>query len=120
MSFDSNTSEENRRTQPEVVIIGAGPAGLTAAYELANKGVESTVLEADSVVGGISRTVEYKGYRFDIGGHRFFTKISLVNRIWHEVLGNDFIIRDRVSHIYYRRKFYDYPLQPLNVFRNFG
>src|SRR4051794_3498976 len=120
MSFDSNTPDESRHTEPKVVIIGAGPAGLTAAYELVNKGVSSIVLEADSVVGGISRTVEYKSYRFDIGGHRFFTKISIVNRIWHEVLGDDFITQDRISHIYYRRKFYNYPLQPLNVFRNFG
>ncbi|MGE3284353.1 MAG: FAD-dependent oxidoreductase [Alphaproteobacteria bacterium] len=120
MSFASNTSKEGCRTEPKVVIIGAGPAGLSAAYELVNKGVSSIVLEADSVVGGISRIAKYKGYRFDIGGHRFFTKISIVDRIWHEVLGNDFIPRDRISRIYYRGKFYDYPLQPLNVLRNFG
>jgi protoporphyrinogen oxidase len=71
-------------------------------------------------VGGISRTVEYKGYRFDIGGHRFFTKVSIVDRIWHEVLGKDFIKRNRISRIYYRGKFYNYPIQPLNVFKGLG
>jgi len=103
-----------------VVIIGAGPAGLSAAYELVKKGVSSTVLEADSVVGGISRTAEYKGYRLDIGGHRFFTKVSIIDRMWHEVLGNDLIKRDRSSRIFYRGKFYNYPIQPLNVFKNLG
>ena len=120
MSIASNILEESRRANTKVVIIGAGPAGLSAAYELIKKDVPSIVLEADSVVGGISRTVEYKGYRFDIGGHRFFTKISIIDRIWHEVLGKDFIKRDRVSRIYYRGKFFDYPLQPLNVFIGLG
>ncbi len=69
-----------------VVVIGAGPAGLTAAYLLSKQGYEVTVLEADEIVGGISRTAEYKGYRFDIGGHRFFTKIEPVQAIWEELL----------------------------------
>ena len=68
------------------VIIGAGPAGLTAGYELSKLGVNSTLLEADTLVGGISRTVNYKNYRFDIGGHRFFTKVPLVNELWQEML----------------------------------
>ena len=78
-----------------VVIIGAGPAGLTAAYELAVRyGITSTVLEADSVVGGISRTVERDGWRFDIGGHRFFTKVKEVEAFWHEILPDeDFMLR---------------------------
>ncbi|MGD9617386.1 MAG: NAD(P)/FAD-dependent oxidoreductase [Alphaproteobacteria bacterium] len=120
MSSASSTLEESCRTNAKVIIIGAGPAGLSAAYELAKNDVSSIVLEADSVVGGISKTVEYKGYRFDIGGHRFFTKVSVIDRIWHEVLGKDFIKRDRISRIYYRGKFYDYPIQPLNVFKNLG
>ena len=70
-----------------VVIIGAGPAGLTAGYLLAKDGVPVTILEADDVVGGISRTAQYNGYRFDIGGHRFFTKITPVEELWHEILG---------------------------------
>lgn len=84
----------------KVVVIGGGPAGLTAAYELCKVGVESIVLEKDNVVGGLSRTVHYKGYHFDIGGHRFFTKVKAVEDMWREVLGADFIRRKRLSHIY--------------------
>ncbi len=106
---------------PRVVIIGAGPAGLTAAYQLTKSGVTSTVLEADSVVGGISRTVERDGWRFDIGGHRFFTKVQAVEDLWHEILEDDeFLQRPRKSHIYYRGNFYDYPIKPLNALRNLG
>ena len=94
-----------------VVIIGAGPAGLTAAYELSKHGVPALVLEADQLVGGIARTVNYKGYLFDIGGHRFFTKRDEVNQIWKEVLGEKFLLRPRLSRIYYRKKFFSYPLE---------
>jgi protoporphyrinogen oxidase len=105
----------------DVVIIGAGPAGLTAAYELAREGESSTVLEADDVVGGISRTVQRDGWRFDIGGHRFFSKVERVERFWHEILEPDeFLLRPRSSRIYYGGKFYDYPLKPLNALRNLG
>jgi protoporphyrinogen oxidase len=105
----------------EVVIIGAGPAGLTAAYELTKRGSAATVLEADSVVGGISRTVERDGFRFDIGGHRFFTKVDRVEQVWHEILGPDeMLLRPRSSRIYYGGKFYDYPIKPLNALRNLG
>ena len=103
-----------------IVIIGAGPAGLTAAYELSKAGVTSTILEKDNVVGGIARTVTYKGYRFDIGGHRFFTKVTLVEQIWREVLGEDLIRRARLSRIYYRGKFYYYPLRAFNALFNLG
>jgi protoporphyrinogen oxidase len=114
-----STSEPG--ASPRVVIIGAGPAGLTAAYQLAKLGHTSTVLEADSVVGGISRTVERDGWRFDIGGHRFFTKVQAVEDLWHEILDDDeFLQRPRKSHIYYRGKFYDYPLKPFNALRNLG
>jgi protoporphyrinogen oxidase len=105
----------------DIVIIGAGPAGLTAAYELTKAGVTSTVLEADAVVGGISRTVERDGWRFDIGGHRFFTKVQPVEALWHELLRPDeFLMRPRMSRIYYQGKFYDYPIKPLNALRNLG
>ncbi len=106
---------------PEVVIIGAGPAGLTAAYQLSKRGLSSTVLEGDSVVGGISRTAERDGWRFDIGGHRFFTKVQAVEDLWHEILPDeDFLQRPRMSRMFYRGKYYDYPLKPLNAFFNLG
>ncbi|MBV9742573.1 MAG: NAD(P)/FAD-dependent oxidoreductase [Acidobacteriia bacterium] len=100
--------------------MGAGPAGLTAAYELSSHGVRSLVLEADNIVGGIARTANYKGYLFDMGGHRFFTKVTLVERIWKEVLGDDFITRPRASRIYYRKKFFQYPLEPKNALMGLG
>jgi len=104
----------------ETLIIGAGPAGLTAAYELQRLGLTARVFERDEQVGGISRTVEYKGFRFDIGGHRFFTKVPMVQAIWEELLGSDFLERPRLSRIYYDGKFFDYPLRPLNALRGLG
>ena len=103
-----------------VVVIGAGPAGLTAGYELTTRGVPVVILEKDDDVGGLARTVEYKGFRFDIGGHRFFTKVAPVARLWREMLGDDFLRRPRLSRIYYRGRFFDYPLKPLNALRNLG
>ena len=75
----------------DVVIIGAGPAGLTAGYELLRHGATATIVEADSMVGGLARTVDYKGYLCDIGGHRFFTKWPEVDELWHEILGEEFV-----------------------------
>jgi protoporphyrinogen oxidase len=103
-----------------VVIIGAGPAGLTAAYELVKLGVPAVVLEADQQVGGIARTVNYKGYLFDIGGHRFFSKWDEVNQVWREVLGDKFLLRPRLSRIYYRKKFFKYPLSAKNALFGLG
>ena len=102
------------------IIIGAGPAGLTTALELARAGHEPVVLEMDNLVGGISRTVEYKGYRFDIGGHRFFTKVDRVNDWWMEILENEFLLRPRLSRIFYEGKYFDYPLKPVNALLNLG
>src|SRR3954453_8631598 len=103
------------------VIAGGGPAGLTAAYELTKHGHSCVVLEADPhLVGGISRTDQYKGYRFDIGGHRFFSKSEEVNRLWHDILGDQFIVRSRLSRIYYKRRFFPYPLKPANALLNLG
>jgi protoporphyrinogen oxidase len=105
----------------EIVIIGAGPAGLTAAYKLTQRDETATVLESDTVVGGISRTAQAGGWRFDIGGHRFFTKVKPVEDVWFEILGpEDFLTRPRLSRIYYRGKFYDYPLSAMNALRNLG
>ncbi|MGB5401278.1 MAG: NAD(P)/FAD-dependent oxidoreductase, partial [Thermoanaerobaculia bacterium] len=93
---------------------------LTAANELVALGRSAEVYEKDAVVGGISRTAEYRGYRFDIGGHRFFTKIPAVQKLWEEVLGEDFLERPRLSRIYYNDRFFDYPLKPLNALRGLG
>jgi protoporphyrinogen oxidase len=103
-----------------VVVIGGGPAGLTAAYELAKQGQKTVVFEQGSMVGGIARTEEYKGYRFDIGGHRFFTKVEIVQKLWYEVLGSDFIKVPRLSRIYYDGKFFSYPLQIKDTLANLG
>jgi protoporphyrinogen oxidase len=102
------------------VVIGAGPAGLTAAYLLSKDGVNVTVLEGDDSVGGISRTVRYKNYRFDIGGHRFFTKIRPVEELWREILGDEFVSVRRMSRIYYDGRFFDYPLKPGNALKSLG
>jgi len=104
-----------------VVIAGAGPGGLTAAYELTRRGQHPVVLEADDVVGGISRTVVRDGWRFDLGGHRFFTKVPEVEALWHEILPEgDFLLRPRMSRIFYDGKYYDYPLKAVNALRNLG
>jgi protoporphyrinogen oxidase len=119
--MDSDPAEASGDGAPDVVIIGAGPAGLTAAYQLAKRGVSSTVLEADNVVGGISRTAERDGWRFDIGGHRFFTKVAAVENLWHEILSDeDFLMRPRMSRIYYNGKFFDYPLKAYNALAGLG
>jgi protoporphyrinogen oxidase len=103
-----------------VVICGAGPAGLTAAYQLAQKGYAVTVLESDNVVGGISRTARYKNFRFDIGGHRFFTKIKPVQDLWEEILGAEFISVPRLSRILYNGRFFHYPLKAANAVMGLG
>ncbi|HLM60490.1 MAG TPA: FAD-dependent oxidoreductase, partial [Pyrinomonadaceae bacterium] len=106
-----------------VVIIGAGPAGLTTAYSLLKKSKETevTVIEADPrYVGGISRTVEYKGFRFDIGGHRFFSKSKEVEDFWTEILPNDMLDRPRSSRIFYRGKFFSYPLKATEALFKLG
>jgi len=108
-------------SSPHVVVVGGGPAGLTAAYALTKAGEPVTVLEADDQVGGISRTVERDGWRFDIGGHRFFTKVHQVEDLWHEILpGEDFLLRPRISRIHYDKKLFDYPLRATNALRNLG
>jgi protoporphyrinogen oxidase len=105
----------------DVVCLGAGPAGLTAAYLLSKAGVAVTVIERDpTYVGGISRTVSYKGFCFDIGGHRFFSKSRSVEDLWDEILGPDMLVRKRKSSIYYRRKLFDYPLRAFDALSKLG
>lgn len=102
------------------IVIGAGPAGLSAAWELARLGLPAVVFESSPGVGGLARTVSYKGFRFDIGGHRFFSKLPEIEALWHSMLGDDFLERPRLSRIYYRGKFFDYPLRPVNALRGLG
>lgn len=105
----------------DVAIIGAGPAGLTAGYLLSKQGYRVTIIEKDPrYVGGISRTVEHEGFRFDIGGHRFFSKSKEVVDLWNEILPDDFIQRPRMSRIYYEGKFYSYPLRAFEALGNLG
>jgi protoporphyrinogen oxidase len=103
-----------------VVVIGAGPAGLTAAYELTKYQRLVTVVEKHDGVGGLARTVNYKGYHFDLDGHRFFTKAPEVQKLWMELLGVDFLARPRLSRIYYDGKFFHYPLRALSTFAGLG
>ena len=116
-----DTSTPASAADPSVVVIGAGPAGLTAAYELGKRRRAVTVLESDNIVGGISRTVERDGWRFDLGGHRFFTKVPEVEALWHEILDDDdFMLRPRKSRIFYDGKYFDYPLRAFNALGNLG
>jgi protoporphyrinogen oxidase len=101
-------------------VLGGGPAGLTAAYVLALQGRPGAVFEADGTVGGIAKTVEFNGYRFDLGGHRFFTKLKPIERLWEEMLGDDLLTRPRLSRIYYNGKFLAYPLVAKDVIKRLG
>jgi protoporphyrinogen oxidase len=108
--------DEARRT----VVLGGGPAGLTAGYLLAKRELPVTVLEAEDQVGGLAKTVVRDGYRFDLGGHRFFTKAKEVERLWHEVMGDEFLLRPRMSRIFWNNKFLDYPLRGPDVVKKLG
>ena len=113
------TSSEDTSTR-QFVVVGGGPAGLTAGYKLAQAGYPPSVFEKSYTVGGISRTEQYKGFHFDMGGHRFFTKAHEVNEMWHEVLTDEFLQRPRLSRIFYKKKFFHYPLQPFNALAGLG
>jgi protoporphyrinogen oxidase len=107
------------RSEPHIVI-GAGPAGLAAAYELAQHDQMSLVLEASDKLGGLARTEEYKGYRFDIGGHRFYTRVPEIQALWQRLLGDEFIQVERLSRIYYRKRFFQYPISLVDTLVNLG
>jgi protoporphyrinogen oxidase len=112
-------------TNPELLdkptlVLGAGPAGLTAGYLLAKQGLPVIVLEAEDQVGGLAKTEVREGYRFDLGGHRFFTKVKEVDDLWHEIMREEFLRRPRMSRIYWNGKFLDYPLRGADVIRKLG
>jgi protoporphyrinogen oxidase len=111
---------EDHQGERQFVVVGGGPAGLTAAYELTKFGHRPLVFEKLDTVGGLARTANYKGFHFDMGGHRFFTKVPEVQKMWQEVLPDDFLRRPRLSRIYYRGKFFNYPLKPFNALRGLG
>lgn len=113
-------TNEKQGSERQFVIIGGGPAGLTAAYELTKENLQPVVFEKYDKVGGISRTEKYKGYYFDMGGHRFYTKSREVNEFWHEVMGDEFLRRPRLSRIFYNGKFFYYPLKPFNALLGLG
>ena len=118
-------TEQEEQAQKEgenkhVVVIGAGPAGLTAACELVKRGLKPTVLERGDKVGGLARTENYKGFHFDMGGHRFFTKSAEVEAFWRELLAEELLTRSRLSRIFYRNKFFYYPLKPINALLGLG
>ena len=107
-------------TTQTTLVLGGGPAGLTAGYLLGKLERDVVVLEAEDQVGGLAKTVERDGYRFDLGGHRFFTKALEVDDLWHEVLGDEFLRRPRMSRIYWNNRYLDYPLRGSDVVKKLG
>jgi protoporphyrinogen oxidase len=116
---DTGLARPEMRHKP-TVILGAGPAGLTAGYQLVKRGLPVVVLEAEDQVGGIAKTAVRDGYRFDLGGHRFFTKAKEVDDLWHEIMDEEFLRRPRMSRIYWNGKFLDYPLRGPDVIKKLG
>src|SRR5438045_1011098 len=104
----------------KVAVIGAGPAGMTAAYQLSKGGAEVDVFEASPHVGGMARTIELWGQKVDLGPHRFLSNDARVNRLWLEVVGRDYRIVERLTRIYYRGRFFHYPLKPFDALWNLG
>jgi protoporphyrinogen oxidase len=110
----------NSSKNKKVAVIGAGPAGMTAAYQLAKAGIEVHVYEAGPQVGGLSKTIDLWGQRVDLGPHRFFSSDSRVNKLWLEVVGKDYKMVNRLTRIYYKKKFYYYPLKPFDALKKLG
>ena len=104
----------------DIVIVGGGPSGLSAAYEAVKHGAKVLVLEQQNLVGGLSRTTVYNNSRYDVGPHRFFTANEEVNKLFRDVCADDLIYVPRLTRIYYQKKFFDYPIQPLNAIKGLG
>jgi protoporphyrinogen oxidase/predicted dehydrogenase len=123
-SFEPEEARPSGRPGPGeslgTAILGGGPAGLTAAHILGRRGRPGAVFEADGTVGGIAKTIEFNGFRFDLGGHRFFTKLQPVARLWEEIMGDEFLTRPRLSRIYYNGKYFDYPITAKDVVARLG
>src|SRR3954452_22477882 len=120
IEFPPEEAPSRSRAQRPVAVLGGGPAGLTAGYLLAKQGRPVIVLEAEDQVGGLAKTEVRDGYRFDLGGHRFFTKSKEVDDLWHEVMKEEFLKRPRMSRIYWRGKYLDYPLNGTDVIKKLG
>jgi protoporphyrinogen oxidase len=117
---DASAPKAEITPEHPVVVLGAGPAGLTAGYLLAKQGKPVLILESTDQIGGLARTEVRDGYRFDLGGHRFFTKVKEVDDLWHEIMKEEFLRRPRQSRIYWNDKFLEYPLQGMDVIRKLG
>ncbi|MGR8980712.1 MAG: NAD(P)/FAD-dependent oxidoreductase [Gammaproteobacteria bacterium] len=117
---ESNTEIRQHIEDTQCVVIGAGPAGLAAALEFLNLGLHPVVLEKNNIVGGLASTVSYKGFHFDMGGHRFYTKSERIQQCWNNLLGREFLKRSRLSRIYYRKKFFNYPPRLWNTLKGLG
>ncbi len=120
VEFDVVGTPSDAPRKGPVAVLGGGPAGLTAGYLLAKKGVPVIVFEAEDQVGGLAKTEVRDGYRFDLGGHRFFTKSKEVDDLWHEVMREEFLLRPRMSRIFWNGKFLDYPLSGMDVVKKLG
>lgn len=106
---------DDSQSQRHIVVLGAGPAGLACAHELSRLGARVTVVERNNYVGGLCRTVNYKGYRFDLGGHRWFSKNPDLNTWFKRLMAGELVDVDRISRVFYHGTFYDYPIRPLDV-----
>lgn len=109
-----------KKSASDFVILGAGPSGLGAGYEFAKHQQPVTIFDTHSIIGGLARTINFNGNLFDVGPHRFYTKDKTVLKLWEETLGKDFLHVPRLTRIYYRNRFFDYPIKAGNVLQNLG